>query len=69
MTDIHEMVKVKCGACDGTGTCIECKGRIKTNMGASGEVKVHCSRCSGSGKCMNCNGAGDIWVHDNRPYW
>ncbi len=64
-----ELVKVKCEECAGTGICVDCKGKKKSNIGALGEVGVQCSFCHGSGKCSICRGAGDIWVQDNEPLW
>lgn len=69
MANNRELVKVKCGACDGSGICVECRGRKKINIGVLREVEIHCSHCFGSGTCLSCNGKGDIWVQDNRPLW
>ena len=64
-----DLVKVKCGVCDGSGVCIECKGEKKINIGILGEAELQCPLCHGIGKCKGCNGKGDIWVQDNNPHW
>jgi len=64
-----DLVKVKCGACDGYGTCIECRGKKKINIGRMGEAEIQCPYCHGLGKCSGCEGTGDIWVQDNNPLW
>ena len=69
MTRNLELVKVKCEKCAGTGTCVDCHGKKKSNIGILGEVEVQCASCHGSGKCLNCRGSGETWVKDNNPLW
>lgn len=68
------MPVVKCGACDGTGTCKRCKGTGQISeeyciSSYKGQLKVRCSKCGGRGtyvilispkQCKKCGGTGYI---------
>jgi hypothetical protein len=46
-----------CGACDGSGKCVDCKGSGEKPKAAASK-RTLCSVCNGSGKCAKYDGSG-----------
>ncbi|MFZ2653729.1 MAG: hypothetical protein WAX69_02325 [Victivallales bacterium] len=55
-----EQKATKCITCNGTGACLFCAGKGKTNSGT-------CYTCKGTGKCKSCNGTGTVWAYGKTP--